>query len=259
MHRTRPLRTSPLSAHLDRPLRALAVAAALGCAPACEAAPEPSSPVAQRGAALAIDDLDPDDPGPTGPSLEPVPSADEPKTHAELLAEAMAEVGFTPSDPSTWSATKRTEICQLWANAVARQHGTALAFEPALEACLTGKPADLGMLAYQTLEMRRAGFMPSNPKGWSETYRAEVCEIPFKQYFVSLQGAMTTALASKFAKGVYLWCESYGALSLDYLLEWEPPTGWDYATWEFANWRRQGLVNWGEPTDDGSDLGELPK
>lgn len=230
------------SVRLPSPLTGLAIAASIG-APACDTPVEPG--LDHHAAALSIGTLDPDDPGPTGPSLEPAGPA--PKTHAELLAEAMEALGFTPSDPSTWSQAKRAEICQIWATEVARQAGTLLAVDPALQACLTGQPADLGMLAYQTLEMRRAGFVPTDPHGWSDAYRAEVCDVPFDQYSKSLLGAMTGALATKFAKGVFHWCDSYGAATYEYLIDWEPPSGWDYAAWEFANWRRHGTIVWGRP------------
>jgi hypothetical protein len=227
------------------------VAAALCGATAC--ANEDEAPLARQTAALD-EELGGPDPGDFEPA--PAPPA-PPSTPAEKLEAAKKAFGFTSSDPSTWSDAKRLEVCEMWASSVRVRYGSNMAYAPALQACLTGKDQELGMMAYQTLEMRQRGFAPSDPHTWSDEKRAEVCDYPADLVYAATLTVYTGAEASKYMKATAAWCESFGAFGR-WTFEDEPPTGWDYANWEFQWWKKKYPFSWGTPADDQTPI-EDPK
>jgi hypothetical protein len=144
---------------------------------------------------------------------------------------------FTPSDPGTWSLAKRIEICEIYGNQLKDQSDSVLAFGPGFDACMTGKPQHLGMWAYQSYEMRNAGFMPSDPTQWSLAHRTAVCAVPALQTYKALLDYVTGAQATAWMNAIKTWCTSFGTVE-PVGLNRPPPTGWDYADWEFAWWRK---------------------
>jgi hypothetical protein len=198
-----------------------------------------------------------DDEGDDGFDLDNPPA---PNPHGQVedkFIAAKKALGFTNSDPATWSTTKKTEICELYANELAHYYKTRHALQPAFEACMTGKEVDLGMWSYQTVEMLTAGFFPTDPETWSTERRREICEVPFDIAFPALTQVYPTSTATWMAKALQLWCETHGVVG-PWSMTHEPPTGWKYAQWEFLWWKKQGFIDWGENSEDQTPF-ELPK
>jgi hypothetical protein len=194
-----------------------------------------------------------------GEPIEPIKPAPPPHvpTARERLDAAEAAFGFTPSDPAKWSDTKKKEICEIFAASIRARFQSALAFQPAYDACMTGQDQELGMWTYQTLAMRRVGFMPSAPDGWTIEYMKEVCKVPDDDVRKAVTSVYGGAAGYSYGKMAAMWCRTFGEVG-----PWtdmhDPPSGWDYANWEFRAWKRSHPINWGENTDDQTPI-SLPK
>lgn len=182
---------------MNRLLRsALTSTLALSPLGACDSDPTVSGSPSLAYATAALTDDEGDD----GYDFDKAPA---PNPHGQVVDEFIAAkkaLGFTNSAPSTWSATKKTEICEMYANELAHFYKTRHALVPAFEACMTGKEADLSMWSYQTVEMLAAGFFPTDPETWSPERRREICEVPFDIAFPALAQVYPTSTATWMAK-----------------------------------------------------------
>lgn len=212
------------------PLLLLALGATLqACGPALA---EPPQDDALTTAEQHLDD-DPDWNDPE----DPLPDAGTPVVK-QSLAGAMQVAGFTPTSPATWSFAKRVAICQRYAANVAHRYQQAAFHATAQSACWTGKAQELPFWAYQTEEMRRAGFQPSSPSTWTPQRRADICTFPRLAAYRRLQLHTTAALAWNQSSGIQAWCELKQPLMNVDGEKRAPPTPHELATWEFSWWRQ---------------------
>lgn len=173
------------------------------------------------------------------------PIVNIPKSNSSLQTPEMAADGFTPSDPSTWDASKKQRICDAIAKDWQATYKSAVYYQPSFDACMSGKYAAGQLASNQSLEMKMVCFTPTKPlTNWGAAKTNEICDMyvngpafngmhpNFKAHWKKACRTNQQVIVEKYIPATV----NFQGVPKDYIAN--PPTGQGYAYLEFGYWKK---------------------